>query len=100
MLFRSHVLLVCPGPIARSTPRGDAQLEARGRALAGLPEAARRPGAGVRVAALQPDWLARRIVRACERRQGELIYPASARLVFALMQLSPRLADWLVRVTT
>ncbi len=95
-----HVLLVCPGPIARDRPRGQAEREARGDDLSGLPDSAYRPGAGVRAPALRPDWLARQIVRACERRQGELIYPRSARLVFALMQLSPRLADWLVRVTT
>lgn len=95
-----HVLLVCPGPIARDLPRGDAEREARGDDLTGLPKTAHRPGAGVRVAALRPDWLAGQIVRACERRQGELVYPRSARLIFALMQLSPGLADWLVRIST
>ncbi|MGH7192627.1 MAG: SDR family NAD(P)-dependent oxidoreductase [Candidatus Saccharimonadales bacterium] len=95
-----HVLLVCTGPIARDRPRDETAIENRGDDLAGLPETAYRPGAGVRVRALQPDWIARQIVRACERRQPELIYPPSARLVFALMQLSPRLADWLVRLTT
>lgn len=95
-----HVLLVCPGPIARDEPRGVDERTARGDDLTGLPDEAYRPGAGVRVPALRPDWLAAQIVRACERRRGELIYPRSARWFFALMQLSPRLADWLVRMTT
>ena len=95
-----HVLLVCPGPIARDEPRGETERAARGDDLTGLPDAAYRPGAGVRVPALRPEWLGRQIVRACERRRRELIYPRSARWFFALMQLSPRLADWLVRTTT
>lgn len=95
-----HVLLVCPGPITRDEPRGEDERAARGDDLTGLPDEAYRPGAGVRVRALQPEWLARQIVRACERRRSELIYPRSARWFFALMQLSPRLGDWLVRITT
>lgn len=95
-----HVLLVCPGPIERDCPRSEAEWQARGDDLAALPLSARRPGAGVRARALRPDWLAKRIVRACERRRGELIYPRSARLLFALMQLSPRLADWIIERTT
>lgn len=90
-----HVLLVCPGPIAREEPRQRSNEE-----LAHLPESARRPGAGVKTKAISPDWLAEQIVRACERRQGELIVPRAARILFTLMQLSPRLADWLVRRTT
>jgi uncharacterized protein len=95
-----HVLLVCPGPIDRDEPRTQAESQARGDELAGLPESARQPGAGVRARAVRPEWLAKQIVRACERRRGELIYPRSARLLFALMQLSPRLADWIVDRTT
>jgi hypothetical protein len=39
-------------------------------------------------------------VRACERRQPELIVPGKARLLFVLAALSPRLGDWLVRRMT
>jgi short-subunit dehydrogenase len=87
-----HVLLVCPGPIASSEPRAHSAAE-----LAALPESARRPGAGVKVRPIDPDLLAGRILRACERRDPELIVPGKARLLFALSQLSPRLGDWLVR---
>ena len=86
-----HVLLVCPGPIERK--------DARLYPLAGLedvPEAARRPGAGVQVRATPPQDLARWILRACERRQPELVVPGKARLLFAISQLWPSLGDWIV----
>ena len=86
-----HVLLVCPGPIAREDPRL--------YPLAGLEEVpahARRPGAGVKVHATHPERLARIIMRACQRRRPELVFPLSARLLFALSQLWPSLGDWLV----
>jgi NAD(P)-dependent dehydrogenase (short-subunit alcohol dehydrogenase family) len=90
-----HVLLVCPGPIARK--------DERLYPLAGLedvPERARAPGAGVRVGRIQPEWLAGAILQACQRRRPELVVPGRARLLFALAQLSPRLGDWLVRRMT
>ncbi|HEV3002866.1 MAG TPA: SDR family NAD(P)-dependent oxidoreductase [Pirellulales bacterium] len=95
-----HVLLVCPGPIARDAARSESERVARGDDLAGLPPSAHLPGAGVRTRVLPPDKLAAAILRACERRKAELVFPASARLLFALLQLSPRLGDWIVRQTT
>jgi hypothetical protein len=65
-----------------------------------LPESARKPGGGVKTKLIDPDWLARRIVRACERRDPELVVPGKARLLFALQQLFPRLGDYLVRKLT
>ncbi len=90
-----HVLLVCPGPLARPDQgiRYDQQ-------ATGLPDAARRPGGGAKVRAVDPDDLARRILKACERRRAELIVPGKARLLFVLSQLSPRLGDWLLRKNT
>ncbi len=90
-----HVLLVCPGPIKRDNPRLY-PLEG----LEDVPEAARRPGAGVRVKGIPPEWLADAILRACERRQPELVVPGKARLLFAISQLWPRLGDWLVKKNT
>jgi NAD(P)-dependent dehydrogenase (short-subunit alcohol dehydrogenase family) len=87
-----HVLLVCPGPIQRK--------DARLYPLAGLeyvPESARAPGAGVQVRAIPPEQLSRAILRACQRRQAELVIPGKARLLFALSQLWPSLGDWIVR---
>ncbi len=91
-----HVLLVCPGPIARAEPRSY-QTEAAGD----LPPEASRPGAGAKVRALDPQHLARLILRACQRRQVELVVPGKARWLFALAQLWPSWGDrLLVRLTS
>jgi short-subunit dehydrogenase len=90
-----HVLLVCPGPIARDDDRVRSPEE-----LAKLPESARKPGGGVKISRIRPGALAERILMACEGRKGELIVPAKARILFTLMQTSPRLADWLIRKFT
>lgn len=87
-----HVLLACPGPIAR--------LDAGERYTAeapGIPADAQRPGGGARVPSLSAEWVASRILKACERRQPELILPSRAKLLFAISQLSPSLGDWLLR---
>ncbi len=83
-----HVLLVCPGPIARKQPRlyPIDQLE-------NLPERARRPGAGVRLPLVPPDRLASAILRACQQRKAELIMPRRAKILFALAAIWPRLGD-------
>jgi NAD(P)-dependent dehydrogenase (short-subunit alcohol dehydrogenase family) len=86
-----HVLLVCPGPIRREDAGQRYAVQA-----AGLPPAAAQPGGGVRLRGIDPVHLARRILTACQRRQPELVVPASARLLFALAQLSPRLGDWIM----
>lgn len=86
-----HVLLVCPGPIARS---GDRLYPLEG--MEDVPERARHPGAGVKVRATPPEKLAQAILKACERRQPELVMPGKARLLFAISHLWPKLGDWLV----
>ena len=86
------MLLVCPGPIARDDPRLY-PLEG----VTDVPERARGPGGGVKVGKIPPKKLAQAILRACERRKPELVMPAKAKLLFALAQLWPRLADWIVR---
>lgn len=88
-----HVLLVCPGPIARDQPREYA-------ADKDIPAAARKPGAGAKLKGIEPDWLADKILQACERRQPELVVPGKARLLFALSQWSPHWGDWLLRRMT
>ncbi|HEV2968825.1 MAG TPA: SDR family NAD(P)-dependent oxidoreductase [Pirellulales bacterium] len=90
-----HVLLVLPGPIARD----DSEQRYADQA-AGLPEKARKPGAGVKFRAVPPEKLSRLILKACEQRRPELVYPRLVRLLFVLGQLSPRLGDWLVRRLT
>jgi uncharacterized protein len=86
-----HVLLVCPGPIARPDAGHRYSSE-----TADLPAAARRPGGGVRLKGLDPDDVARRLLRACQRRQPELVMPMSARLLAALLQLWPTLGDRII----
>lgn len=90
-----EVLLVCPGPIAREDAgrRYDAS-------AASLPEAARKPGAGLKVKGLDPKKLAERILRYSRRGRAELIAPRGARLYFALSQLFPELGDWIIRRMT
>lgn len=87
-----HTLLVCPGPIRRDDAgqRYDQQASE-------LPEAAKQPGGGVKIKGIDPARLAGMILRACERRQAELIVPWRAKLVVALSQLWPELGDWLIR---
>lgn len=87
-----RTLLVCPGPIARDDAgeRYDAQAD-------GLPATARKPGGGAKVKALDPDWLAERILAASRKGKSELVYPKKARLLFFLSQLSPAWGDWLLR---
>ncbi len=93
-----HTLLVCPGPIARK----DDELSASRYAhqSSDLPPEAQRPGGGAKLRAIDPQVLSQEILRACEKRQAELIVPAKARVLFALTQLSPTLGDWLVRRRT
>lgn len=90
-----HVLLVCPGPIARD--EGETSTVARAAETAAeLPAAASQPGGGARLRLLDPARLAEEILRACARRAPELVRPRSARLLFAVQQLWPRLGDWIV----
>jgi short-subunit dehydrogenase len=90
-----HVLLVCPGPIARE---GDAARYAEHTAE--VPPKAYQPAGGAKVKRIDPHLLSERILKACERRRAELIVPKSARLLFALTQLSPRFGDWFLRKMT
>ena len=90
-----HILLVCPGPIAREdeVPRYSA-------AAAGLSAEAQQPGGGAKLRGLQPAWLAERILTACKKRQIELVVPWKVRMLLLLAQISPRLGDWLLLKST
>ena len=86
-----HVLLVCPGPVARKDTRLY-PLEG----LEDVPQRAREPGAGVKFRLIKPEKLALAILRACQRRRPELIMPRKARLLFVISQLWPGLGDWMI----
>jgi len=86
-----HLLHVCPGPIKRSDHSDRYLNETKG-----LGETAARPGAGVKMKGIPPEILAAKIVRACDHRTTELVIPRYARILFALRQIAPRLADWIL----
>ncbi len=90
-----HVLLVCPGPLKREDSISRYAEEA-----GNIPDAAQAPGGGVKLKGIEPDWLAEKILTACERRQSELIVPGKVRWLLALSQISPRLGDWILDKTT
>jgi short-subunit dehydrogenase len=87
-----HVMLVCPGPVARADA-GSRYDEVAG----GLPDSVRGPAGGVRLSGIDPRLLAVKILQACRRKRPELVLPGRARLLFALAQLSPSLGDWILR---
>ena len=90
-----HVLLVCPGPIAREDA-GHRYAEQAGK----VPDAAGLPGGGVKLAGIAPETLAARVLAACQNRKLEVVLPRKARLLFAISQLFPSLGDWLIRRNT
>jgi short-subunit dehydrogenase len=92
-----HVLLVCPGPIAVADRTRVYEQLASDK---GLPPGAGQPGGGVKLKGIDPAWLAQRIVRACERREVELIVPGRVRWLLAVSALAPRLGDWIIRKMT
>ncbi len=90
-----HVLLVCPGPIAR------ADAGTRYAAQSGhLPAEAAKPGGGVKLKGIPPERIAARILSACERRKPEIVMPGRARLLFAISALLPSWGDWILKKMT
>jgi short-subunit dehydrogenase len=90
-----HTLLVCPGPIAREgRDQGGARYTQQ---ASDVPASAYQPAGGAKVRAIDPSWLAEKILCACERRRAELVVPWRAQLLFAVSQLSPRFGDWVLR---
>ena len=84
-------LLVCTGPIASDdVGRYDDQ-------VAGLPTNAAAPGAGAPVGALDPQRLAKKIIRSAERGMSELIVPWKARLLLFICDFSPRIGQAIIR---
>jgi uncharacterized protein len=90
-----HVMLVCPGPIARhdSGTRYDQLAEQRGLATGALTA----PGGGVKLKALDPKVLCQKILEAAHRRKYELVTPVKASLLAGISNLWPRLSDWILK---
>lgn len=89
-----HVLLVCPGPIRRDDAQDRYAELAKDR---GLDASKASPGAGAKVKALDPVWLAEKILYAAYLKKLELIVPGKARIPIALSPYFPALADYLLR---
>lgn len=89
-----HVLLACPGPIARpdAGTRYD-QLASD----SDLPAAARQPGGGAKLKGLEPQRLVRTVLRAAAAGQPQVIRPFQAQCLVWLSALSCRAGDWLLR---
>ncbi len=87
-----NFLHVLPGPIKRADA-GDRYNDQ----AAGMSSSARKPGAGAKVKGIDPQVLAKKIVRSEQRRQTELVVPPSSRILFAIAQLSPVAGDWLLK---
>ena len=85
-----HVLLVCPGPIARD----DA---GRRYQDSEVPEVAKQPGGGAKLKGLDPYFVVASTLRACQRRRRELILPRKARILVAISAMHPAWGDWLLR---
>lgn len=90
-----HVLLVCPGPIKRNYPR---LYEFDN--TDNIPESAKKPGGGVKTKTIDPYWLAQKILQYTKLRKPELIIPKKAKILFAIQQISPTIADWIIEKNT
>ena len=89
-----HFLLVCPGPIQREDTLDRYADIVHSR---GLDPASQRPGGGVALNRLDPNWLSQKILQAALKRKSELIVPTKARLLALLMTIWPSLADRIIR---
>lgn len=85
-----HFLLVCPGPIERDDSQDRYSELASSR---GLDPQTAKPGGGVSLKRLDPKELSVSILRSAANRELELIRPAKARLLAALLALWPSFAD-------
>jgi len=97
----AHVMLVSPGPIARAAydPAIDraADRYAADVAAANLPDAARAAGGSRRLAPLDPERLAARVLAGCRSRRSELVVPGRARLLAGLIECFPELGRAILR---
>ena len=91
-----HVMLACPGPIARQ----DTVRRYESIAQTDMPEEALQPGGGAKLKGLEPAALARDILRSAAKKKRMIIRPRSARLLLALGAVSPWLGDYLLKKST
>ncbi|MBX3422168.1 MAG: SDR family oxidoreductase [Pirellulaceae bacterium] len=92
-----HVMLCCPGPIARD----DAGSRYNSlQHLEGLPEQVRKPGGGAQIRGLDPERLAEDILHDAHRRKLLTIYPHPARWLRWVTMLSQSLGERILKSKT
>jgi uncharacterized protein len=92
-----HVMLACPGPIARADGHSRYADLASER---NLPSEAQGPGGGAKLKGLDPLRLAIKILDGAASRYPELMFPAKSRLLLLVQAISPAWGDWLLRKKT
>lgn len=92
-----HIVLCCPGPIARPDAGVRYSKEVNGR---DLPAQAQLPGGGAKVKGLNPKQLSREILLAASRRDLLLIRPRKAWWLRLVCQLFPKLGERILRNRT
>ncbi len=90
-----HVLLVCPGPIAREDSGTRYHMLAEKRGL--KDQSSTAPGGGVKLRLIDPKVLCQKILEAAHQGKKELVYPVKAAWLAAIADLSPSIADWILR---
>lgn len=90
-----HVMLACPGPIAR-TDAGTRYAEK----TMDLPTEAQKPGSGAQVKGLDSQQLAADILKAAAQKKRTLIRPRKAALLYKLSALWPGLGESILRSKT
>lgn len=89
-----HVLLACPGPIARQD--AGRRYVASGD-TASLPASVQQPGGGAKLTGLDAQQLVHEILHATARRKPELMRPHKTRLLHIVSAIAPRFGDYLLR---
>ena len=89
-----HVMLVCPGPIARDDSGTRYEKLAKERGLNNQSTTA--PGGGVKLRLIDPNNLCQRILNAAHFRKKELVCPRKAAWLAAIANVFPSLADWIL----
>ncbi len=89
-----HVLLACPGPIARDDA---GERYSSVKESEALPAEALQPGGGAKIRGLDANRLAQDILRAAATNKRVIIRPRFARLLSVAAAISPRLGDYLLQ---
>ncbi len=89
-----HVMLACPGPIARTET---ASRYSHLSTAQDIPAEALKGGGGAKLKGLEPGQLARDILLAASRRRLECVRPTKARLLIAIMGIAPSLGEWILK---